>query len=462
MTSVTQAAQPASRLAESSRAEERAYVFLASYFAAMHLLPFAQMVSGWSFRLFAIVDGFGLIAAVLGIGYLRRRFAGANPSLTVLDALVLGYIGLALASGLLFLQGNNPASAIAYLYGIHYVVFPCLTFFAVKRLAIGGQVRLLRLIVALNVLLVGVGLMVFYWQPDFYTQFMIRSFHGEITEMWQLYGRLGSYLGSTTVGIMAGLTLLFVDFSTTRIWPKAALCGILVVGGVLSQQRGGYVALAVGLGYQVLVARGSLRKKILTVVALAVLAGSILVMFDRRNAELGDRLDLLSYSWNRMSNEFLSWNTFAERRAGYVRALSLVRTFPLGLGVGATLSAADSAGANPGGQVVDANYMRILADMGVVGLVLFLAILAAASRKALRTSRRLLWLSVLVIYAAIAVGTNVFDSFYVSHLYWALLGILDAGAAGTARDPLRRVRRRVGADSGLGALPDPTSAPAGA
>jgi len=96
------------------------------------------------------------------------------------------------------------------------------------------------------------------------------------------------------------------------------------------------------------------------------------------------------------------------------------------LGIGATTSAADSQGAHPGGQVVDANYIRILADLGFIGFASFLMILFFVLIKSLKLKNGFAYLSIIAIYCMQALGTNIFDSQYVVHIFWLLLGFIDS------------------------------------
>jgi hypothetical protein len=99
--------------------------------------------------------------------------------------------------------------------------------------------------------------------------------------------------------------------------------------------------------------------------------------------------------------------------------------FPLGVGLGATLSASEQASNSGLGQVVDANFARILADTGFLGLLLFLGIIAIALFISIK-NRSLLFFSITILfYSFQALGTNVFDSFICIHLFWIFLGILN-------------------------------------
>ncbi len=73
---------------------------------------------------------------------------------------------------------------------------------------------------------------------------------------------------------------------------------------------------------------------------------------------------------------------------GYGAGVAYFIEFPLGVGLGGTSSAAENNGLTTRGQVVDANFMRILADLGFQGLASFLFVLIVASYAALRRNSR--------------------------------------------------------------------------
>jgi hypothetical protein len=136
--------------------------------------------------------------------------------------------------------------------------------------------------------------------------------------------------------------------------------------------------------------------------------------------------DLIEYTKVRVADELILGNPFEERMVSFNKGWEVISEYPLGLGVGANTSGADSAGANPGGQVVDANFLRIWADLGILGFGTFIMIILFALRRALATGEPFAWTLIVLIYCVQALGSNVFDNFYVSHLFWLLLGVIDS------------------------------------
>jgi len=392
----------------------------------MHFLAIVQMLSGRNFRVFWIVDSVAVFSIFLSVVYLARYVRIHAGKLAKPDFLVLLYLGWSLFSVFFYLQKNNPASWTAFLYGIHYLVFPIFLYFSVKRLDWSFQEPLLKNICYLNVFLFLVGLLMFYWQPAFYTEFLrtnIMSQYPGLAE-WQLYGRLQSYLGSTTIGLLSGVTAVLLNIFKIPALKKIAMISACLFAGVLTQQRGGFVAVAVGGLYFILTKKQKILMKVVSAMAAVLLLILALNFFHNRTAAIGDRLDLTNYIKLRLVRDTIGGNPFQERISGYRNGLNNVVRFPMGLGLGATTSAADAAQANPGGQVVDANYMRIMSDLGLPGLALFLLINGAVLRSLRKKPNRFAFMAALAIYAVVALGTNVFDHYYMGHFYWLLLGIM--------------------------------------
>ncbi len=405
------------------------YRYLLFYFGFMHALAFVQMLFNRNFRVFWLVDSVALYSIVLAAAYIIGTLRRQAGKLGTPDVLVLAFIVWSLVSGLLYLQADNPALPVSYLYGIHYLVFPVFLFFSVKRLDWPLQARLLRNICYLHLFLFVVGLVMYYWQPDFYTAFLrsILPSRDRAYEDWQLYARMHSYLGSTTIGLLSGITAIFLNIFKFPVWKKIAMISVCLFAGILTQQRGGFVSVAVGVLYFILAGRRKVLKKLVVTAATALLLILGLNYFRDRTAAIGDtRIDLINYTKDRLLKRTVPAGVLSERTIGYINGWNNFVRFPLGLGVGATTSAADAAQANLGGQVVDANYMRILSDLGFPGLSLFLLILGTVFLSLKKNPNRFAFAAVLAIYAVLALGTNIFDHYYMSHFFWLLLGVMSS------------------------------------
>jgi cell division protein FtsW (lipid II flippase) len=193
----------------------------------------------------------------------------------------------------------------------------------------------------------------------------------------------------------------------------------LLLAVLLTQQRGAYLSATVATLFFFFHSNISIRY-LLVAIIIFFLGATFLIRSDKDIIE-----SLVDYTANRISEDLIGGDAYSERAVSYRKALTLQGEFPFGMGIGATTSAADASGANPGGQVVDANYMRILVDLGAIGLYLFLAVLTFGARSVIVRHRSKAFIVILFIYAFQATGTNIFDSYYVTHLFWLFLGIID-------------------------------------
>jgi hypothetical protein len=114
---------------------------------------------------------------------------------------------------------------------------------------------------------------------------------------------------------------------------------------------------------------------------------------------------------------------------GYAPGFKYLSEYPMGVGLGATSSAAELAGLSRWGQVVDANLMRIAADLGIIGLLAFIFVLGRAGLSALRTAQPVPWLTFLLAYLVVMIGTNTLDSYYVSHVFWFGVAAIEGNRA---------------------------------
>jgi len=407
------------------------YRYLAGYMLAMNLLAFTNMFLPGRTLSSLLLMPLALGSMVITAVFLKKVAEQQRPTLPYLDLCILAYIIYSLLSVFLFLQPSNPASMRAYLYGVNLQVLPMFVYFAAKGLDDVDAARVLKFMVALHVAVAAIGVFLFFARPDFYTLHVSDKL--AVTEEWQVYGRLQSFWGSTAVGILSAVSIVLL---TNVGWSRVARYAFLVLFLVtifFAQQRGAYASGVLATAY--FLYRERLGLAYVLVVLSGLVIGLIAVLsYYQVSADL-----LFTIINNRIVDGLLYENPLAERAGSYDKGMAFLADFPLGLGLGATTSAADDAGAHLGGQVVDANYMRIAADLGVVGLFLFLMLLVVAFLTAFRASRVNGLALIVVMYGIQASGTNVLDAYYVSHVLWILLGLMTSDRAGQRTERLSPV-----------------------
>jgi hypothetical protein len=427
-------------------------VSLAVFFLALHL---ASLLAMWGFlpggRTFYIVDGATLIPIVLGLRYftlLRSRRA----SLTRLDAAVLFYLLISVASVVMYFREENPSAFEAYLYGIHLFVLPMSLYFGVKILPPAQQRTLLVWVCWMNFAAMVYGLYLHFERPFYYRDYLVGTVleAKRLTEDWQIFSRLQSYLGSTAVGSVSAVTILLLGVCNVSPLILAMIGSSMVVSSFLSQQRGGILAALLAVTYVLVIKRSAVWVRVFIGVCVLLGVANFLGLVVERDASTVEL-------WRERFSGGVG-EAMAER--GYGPGWDYLVHYPLGVGLGATSSAADSAGLASRGQVVDANFMRILADLGPQGLLAFLVVLALTVHAGLRRRNGIGWIMVPGCICLICVGTNTLDSHYVAHSFWAILGIIDSPdfavvprsrPAAVASAP--KARAETGRAPGLGSVP---------
>lgn len=396
------------------------------YLVILHLILLISIRFDISFlKPFPIVE-------VLSIGVLCflifRNFI--DTSLRNKQTILFHIVSFALIYYLLtilcYFQYGNTYSIVNYIYGIHHCILPMLLFYLVQLVPVDEISILLKRILFLNFFLCFIGIIFFLLQPDFYTEYLKRLFVDlNIKDLWQLYGRLQSYLGSTSVGNVATVSFVLTYFLIRNKYVKSIYFITFSLTVIFTQQRGPilflfFAAVIIFINFL----RSSSVVNLLSFTLKIALAVLILVFL--YSSLITDNVSaIFTYAADRISNESNPGELLSERAIGYIKAGQIIKMFPLGVGLGASLSASEQASNSGLGQVVDANFARILADTGFVGLLLFLVIIGIAFFKSIQ-NRNLLFFSITILfYSFQALGTNVFDSFICIHLFWIFLGILN-------------------------------------
>jgi hypothetical protein len=402
------------------RSNKYFYLF-GSYIFALHLCPLLALINLLPGGKPAyIIDVMSVLPIHLTLTYWQS--STIKPKVSFLDMAVISYFFISVLSVVLYWQPNNPTDAMAYFYGFHYFVLPIFLYFSIKTFIPSQQYNLLRFICYLNVAAIIIGIILFFWRPYFYQAALEiqLSTSGDILEDWQIFGRMQSYLGSTALGTIIATTIILftiLDLSRKQV---VILLPVMLFGILLVSQRGGFLATLIALLYTLFKIKGSPAIKIILPVMSCILLLVGIVYYYQLHPEI---FNLLSkkYSLASMYDAF----DFGELR-GYKPGMAYVQDFPFGVGLGATSSVADSMGLATRGQVVDANFMRILADLGMLGLFSFLTVLLAASIAALKKPENAIgWLLLFGLIVAICIGTNTLDSYYISHIFWLFLGVID-------------------------------------
>lgn len=392
------------------------FSLLIAYISLLHLGPILNLMN-WlpGGRVFPITTVGHVIAVFLALRHFTEH-QKQGDRLTKLDLAVMAYLLWSLGSVVLFFQSGNPCNVNAYWYGLHICAAPIAGYFAMKTISSEEQNRLMSFVLWTNVAMVALGVYLWWARPDFYTAYLREIiFNGADDRAdWQVYSRLQSYLGSTAVGVICALSIALTRVLQLGIIPTLLVISLCLPSAIITSQRGGIGAAIMALGYVLVApARNRIANVIIGVGAIAI--GSAFLIFVTERSEGG-----LDYYLQR-KDEF---NNLLEGRS-YGLGMQYITSFPMGVGLGGSLGASASAGLTEWGKVVDANFMRIAADLGVQGLLLLAVVIGFAIHACWRRRRSLGLMCVIGVYVGIAVGTNVFDGHLSPQLFWLFLGMAD-------------------------------------
>lgn len=387
------------------------------------------------------VMAISLIPLVLGGTYLLRHLA---REVSWLDLWVLLYALWSITSGALYLQEGNPSQVGAFAYGLYNLVLPMACYFATKAVPAEQHPELVSRVVLLNAFAVGFGLYMHLARPDYYRDFLTRALTSQgATQEWQYFARLQSYLGSTSVGYLGAISLVLVTLASPRIRRMMPLLVILfVVGSALALQRAGLIGVAIALLYLIFLYRQQTAGRVMTVLMMVGALSYGVARWQTGTDAVTQRV------LDRVTTDMVEGVSAFREVRGYGPGLAYLREFPLGVGLGGTSSAADNAGLVSKGEVADANFMRITADLGGLGLLLFSLCLLQSAWSAWRGRHRIAWLTFLCIHGGIMLSTNILDSYYLSNIFWLLIATIDCDRAPALAAAPQRIRFTDRVDAG--------------
>ncbi|WP_300705004.1 O-antigen ligase family protein [Bacteroides sp.] len=316
-----------------------------------------------------------------------------------------------------FLQNH----IIILIYGISYLVLPQLLFFNLGRCIDNHKLyKSVQFILYCNAFLIGMGIIFSMFQPSFYLSFVERA----LPSQYEVYGtspRLVSYLGdSMSIGVICSSSFI-LSISLLSGKKRCILALIFCIGCIMSMQRGAWISMTASTLLYVFVFSKikifsfKINRRVAFVLS-AVLITAIYLIYKIQTSWSDEFLffDILTRRFDRIGG------AASERTNQWISIIDAAMHNWGGLGIG-TMS---HKGVNFGFPITcpDGNYFRILGDIGFIGLLcfLFLNFLALLHLYKLRQ-----WsvLCVIIIYLMQAIGTNVFDLFYSSFIYWFFIGV---------------------------------------
>ena len=385
----------------------KAYKLFAIGFILINVTSFATMFvnlqCGLIFSLYALF----YMLSVHNLSVLEKSYTCQLFNLFVL--LELLSIPLSFLSPYRGFLASNP---MIYLYGFSYLLIPQLFFYKIG-VAVKDTKQALFLLLKCNAVLVLVSIVLYILRPGFYLNLISSKF----TETFDIYGgfvpRLVGYIAdSMAMGVICSssfiLSLAYVEKK------KFIYLLIFLAGSIMSMQRGSWITLIVASFIYLILSKKLFKLSLKWIFLIGSLVISMIYFIT--TIELEGSLSYMDLLMRRFEN---IGSAGGERNMQWFGVIDAVGNYPLGFGLGSL----SHKGVGMGFPVVcpDGNYFRILGDTGVLGFLIFL-FLNCSTLWFLFKTRRYGLMCALLVFLAQAIGTNVFDLYYASFIYWFLMG----------------------------------------
>lgn len=231
--------------------------------------------------------------------------------------------------------------------------------------------------------------------------------------------RFGSYLGSLELGSICAISvplLLMHNFKNKIVKPLMLM--VFSVALLLTMQRGAWIVGITSIVACMIISafldREGFKTIIIYLIFGVLIAGMILFFVDHyMSAGLLKHLQIRLSGFN-----FDSMSTGRLEQAS--KAMSLFLRYPFGFGLGA---AGNKASTYHMQVVPDGNWMRILVETGIIGIISFVIINVKALYKGIKHKYYYMTI-IIVLFLAHSIGSNVLDFYYGSFVYWYILGFL--------------------------------------
>lgn len=261
-----------------------------------------------------------------------------------------------------------------------------------------------------------VGLYWFLTVPDYYISYLGRDNINFYLFDYFKDPRLGSFVGSTAIGIYAPISALLAYYFHQRTHQKKYLIMyyLSIIISLLSQQRASYLMILVVI---ILVNYKYFNKKI----TKKRIAGEITVLLFLLP------LVLLGYL-NEFQNIFVAINrfstVFSDRSMQWLRVTELGYNIFLGNGLGSMSHRAIQYSKL---LINDGAYFKLLAELGIVGFVLFTSIVISTLIRIYNKKRikdYFVETTIVILFLIQSIGSNTIFFQESAPLFWIAIGFI--------------------------------------
>lgn len=334
-------------------------------------------------------------------------------SLLFTNKAYLIYIICNLLSLCAYLFNDRPISL--YIQCISYNIIPSLLFLVGGHCAAYNGEGVFKKILNNNIIMMFIGLVILF-VPSL--SVIVES---ESIEYVGMGYRFGSYVGSLILGsvVAVSISILFICKDKISKIMKLVFALIISVTLVLTMQRGAWIAGSISAVLCFLIYLKTEKRKPLSIVGgvLIVVLSVAFIYFIYQNY-FTDNFKM--YFEQRLNNTTTTMDVITSRDYQWKDAISVFTEYPLGFGLGAAGNKASAYGL----QIVsDGNYFRILAELGIFGFLSFVVVNVKAIIRSYKKNEPY-YAVLLITFLLHAIGTNVFDFYYSSFIYWFALGYI--------------------------------------
>lgn len=329
-----------------------------------------------------------------------------------------------------------------FFQGVSYTLIPSLLYLlgAKRARSYESSIAVSKDVIMASVTLMVIGLVFYYLFPEFYYSHIGQSLD---TSHWGIEDyRYGSYISSSNLGSLcvASICLFFLTLNTRNKFFNVIFIITILVSLLMCMQRSAWVMSGIFLTILLLVTNNTRKTKI-GMAFLAIFALFVIIEFSNK---LFNEYQLEMFLVR--TEQLNAVGMASERSSQWKNGLSVFMESPMGYGLGSMGHKAAQEGYK--GVVPDGNYFRILSELGIFGFIVFILLIIRSLRRGLKTKNIELTLLILG-YCAQAIGTNVFDLYFSSFVFWYILGYLNhTKVVSVRRDRLRIATR--GYEAGVG------------
>lgn len=356
----------------------------------------------------------GVISAIILFGYTMVIFAKRNFSLK-LDGMITKAVAV-------YVIDNMVLALVSYVKGYPLslllseasnTLVPMVVFFIAKNITFeqAKDFEKTEFFVAIVLLVSGMYYNITLNDP-YYIEFLRISNKGFALWWFSAAPRLTSFYGSVicgTVGcVVAILAFRNIDESNKRLFWFPYLVGVLLA--ILTLQRSAMVAIIMISGYLIFyfIQTNKLRPQFLVVAGLLFLAA---VIFLRLRYPVV--LDAVIRRFGQVKN------AIGERNNGWLNAfsngpLAVLGGFGFGTGGQRAIGITEAT-------VNDGNYFKIIFDLGIVGLSIFVFIVYQILKKGIK-EKKTAYVAVIVCFLFQMIGSNLLTFGSTAVLFWYAAG----------------------------------------